>query len=211
MSSTLSALILGVNGQDGSYLAEEMLGRGYAVTGAARQATSRWVDPRRFRYLTLDIADHAALDSLLDALRPQVICHLAASHGPAGHSYEGTWRKTLDINLGTLHVCLEHLRTRAPDARLFYPSSVKAFGTDPPSVITEETPRVSDCLYGITKNAAYDLVQYYRARHALWVGLGIFFNHDSPRRPESYFLPRLAARLAAQRRIGTNRSGSKVR
>jgi GDPmannose 4,6-dehydratase len=197
-----SALILGVNGQDGSYLAEELLARGHEVTGVGRQAASRWVDPSRFRYVTLDIADHSALDSLLDSLRPQVIYHLAALHGPAGHAYEAVWRHALNVNLGTLHVCLEHLRARTPNARLFYPSSLKAFGSRPPLLITEETPRVSDCLYGITKNAAYDLIQYYRARHASWVSLGFFFNHDSPRRPENYFLPRLAARLAAQR-MGT--------
>jgi GDPmannose 4,6-dehydratase len=195
----INALILGVNGQDGSYLAEELLARGQDVTGAGRQAASRWVAPSRFRYVTLDIADHLALDGLLDTLRPQVIYHLAAIHGPAGHAYEVLWHDTLAVNLASLHVCLEHLRTRTPGARLFYPSSLKAFGSHPPLSINEKTPRVSGCLYGITKNAAYDLIQYYRTHHNLWVSLGFFFNHDSPRRPENYFLSRLAARLAAQR------------
>ena len=165
-----------------------------------RQTASRWVDPSRFRYVTLDIADHSALDELLKTLRPHVIYHLAALHGPAGHAYEAVWRDALAVNLGALHVCLEHLRTRTPNARLFYPSSLKAFGSRPPPLISEETPRVSDCLYGVTKNAAYDLIHYYRAHHASWVSLGFFFNHDSPRRPKNYFLPRLAARLAAQRK-----------
>jgi GDPmannose 4,6-dehydratase len=194
------SLILGVNGQDGSYLAEELLERGDEVTGVGRQSESRWVDPSRFRYISLDIADYSKLDMLLDALRPEAIYHLAASHGPAGHVYETVWRDALAVNLGTLHVCLEHLRARAPDARLFYPSSLKAFGDNPPPVITEEAARVSDCLYGVTKNAAYDLMQYYRARHNCWASVGFFFNHDSPRRPDNYFLPRLAANLAAQRR-----------
>jgi GDPmannose 4,6-dehydratase len=194
------ALILGVNGQDGSYLAEELLARGHEVTGVGRQAASRWVDPCCFRYVTLDIANHSALDELLETLRPHVIYHLAAMHGPAGHAYEAVWRDALSVNLGALHVCLEHLRTRTPNSRLFYPSSLKAFGGRPPPLISEETPRVSDCLYGVTKNAGYDLIHYYRARHASWVTLGFFFNHDSPRRPENYFLPRLAARLAAQRK-----------
>jgi GDPmannose 4,6-dehydratase len=196
------SLILGVNGQDGSYLAEELLDRGDDLTGVGRQTVSRWVNPNRFRYVALDIADYAALDDLLDALRPERIYHLAASHGPAGYAYEAVWREALAVNLGTLHVCLEHLRTRAPDARLFYPSSLKAFGHAPPQMITEESDRVSDCLYGMTKNAAYDLVRYYRARHDCWASVGIFFNHDSPRRPDNYFLPRLTAKLAEQRRGG---------
>jgi GDPmannose 4,6-dehydratase len=193
------ALVLGVNGQDGSYLAEELLARGHEVTGVGRETTSRWVDPKRFRYLELNIGDHSALDGALDALRPQAIYHLAAVHGPAGHPYEAVWRDALAVNLAALHVCLEHLRTRSPDARLFYPSSLKAFGSHPPPQINEETPRVSDCLYGITKNAAYDLIRFYRTWHALWVSSGFFFNHDSPRRPENFFLPRLAAGLAAKR------------
>jgi len=193
------ALILGVNGQDGSYLAEELLARGREVTGVGRQAASRWVDPSCFRYVTLDIVNHSALDELLAALRPDVIYHLAVLHGPAGHAYEAVWRDALAVNLGALHVCLEHLRTRTPHARLFYPSSLKAFGSRPPQLITEETPRVSDCLYGVTKNAAYELICFYRRWHALWVSSGFFFNHDSPRRPGSFFLPRLAAWLAAKR------------
>jgi GDPmannose 4,6-dehydratase len=200
VSPVNSALILGVNGQDGSYIAEELLTRGHKVTGVGRQTTSRWVDSHRFRYVTLDIADQRALDGLLDALRPQLIYHLAASHGPAGYVYEAVWRETVAVNLNALHVCLEHLRTRSPNARLFYPSSLKAFGSRPPVLISEETPRVSDCLYSVTKNAAYDLIKYYRGHHSLWVSVGFFFNHDSPRRSENYFLPRLAANLAAQRR-----------
>lgn len=193
------SLILGVNGQDGSYLAEQLLGRGHEVTGVGRQASSRWVDPRRFLYVPLDITDYTALDQLLDALRPEQIYHLAASHGPAGHTYEIVWREALAVNLGTLHVCLEHLRTRALESRLFYPSSLKAFGSHPPPVIVEQSPRVSDCLYSVTKNAACDLVHYYRTHHRCRASVGFFFNHDSPRRPDSYFLPRLAAKLVAKR------------
>jgi GDPmannose 4,6-dehydratase len=194
----VKSLILGVNGQDGSYLAEQLLCRGHDVTGVGRQALSRWVDPSRFRYVPLDIMNYAALDQLLDALRPEQIYHLAASHGPAGHTYETVWREALTVNLGTLHVCLEHLRSRPLETRLFYPSSLKAFGSHPPPVIAEQSPRVSDCLYSVTKNAACDLVQYYRTHHHCRASVGFFFNHDSPRRPDTYFLPRLAAKLAAK-------------
>ena len=193
-----TALVLGVNGQDGSYLSEILIERRYQVTGAARQAVSRWVDPGRFRYVALDVADASALDGLLAEVLPGEIYHMAAIHGSAGHSYEAHWREALALNVGSVHTCLEHIRNRSRDTRLFYPSSLKVFGTSPPLRIDENTPRVSSCLYSITKNAATDLIQYYRVRHDIWASVGYYFNHDSPRRPDSYFLPRLAARTAAQ-------------
>jgi GDPmannose 4,6-dehydratase len=193
-----TALVLGVNGQDGSYLAEVLIARGYAVTGAGRQAGSRWVDPSRFRYAALDVRDAAALDALLIEVRPDEIYHMAAVHGSAGYAYEAGWRDALAVNVGSVHTCLEHMRTRSAPTRLFYASSVKAFGAHPPECIDETTPRVSDCLYSITKNAATELIHYYRAQHGTWACVGYYFNHDSPRRPDSYFLPRLAASLAAK-------------
>jgi GDPmannose 4,6-dehydratase len=193
-----TALVLGVNGQDGSYLAEILIERGYRVTGVGRQTASRWVDPGRFCYVSLDVAVARELDALLAELLPDEIYHMAAMHGPAGHAYEADWREALALNVGSVHTCLEHIRTRSPAARLFYPSSLKAFGSCPPPRIDENTPRVSSCLYSITKNAATDVIQYYRAQHDVWASVGYYFNHDSPRRPDSYFLPRLAARIAVQ-------------
>jgi GDPmannose 4,6-dehydratase len=193
-----SGLVLGVNGQDGSYLAEVLIARGYAVTGAARQARSRWVDPARFRYVALDLFDAALLDALLTEVQPDEIYHMAAIHGSAGYAYEAGWREALALNVGTVHTCLEHMRRRRPEARLFYPSSVKAFGTNPPPIIDEKTLRVSDCLYSITKNAATELIHHYRTHHGAFASVGYYFNHDSPRRSDSYFLPRLAGQIAAQ-------------
>jgi GDPmannose 4,6-dehydratase len=132
---------------------------------------------------------------------------MAAIHGSAGHAYEANWRQALALNVGSVHTCLEHMRRRSPAARLFYPSSLKVFGDPPPAEIDEATPRVSLCLYSITKNAATELVHQYRARHGAWACVGYFFNHDSPRRPDSYFLPRLAAQLVAQRRADAPASG----
>ena len=195
-----SSLVLGVNGQDGSYLAEVLLARGDQVIGVARQAESRWVDPAHFRYVPLDAGDESALDALLAETMPDRIFHMAAVHGSSGHTYETTWRQALNVNVGAVHTCLEHLRRRAPAARLFYPSSLKVFGDPPPAVIDEQTPLVSSCLYSITKNAATELIRQYRARHGVWACVGYDFNHDSPRRPDSYFLPRLVAQLVGAAR-----------
>ncbi len=192
-----STLVLGVNGQDGSYIADVLLERGHAVTGVGQQAVSRWVDSTRFNYIQLNAADAAALTGLLSHLMPDQIYHMAAVHGSSGHIYEAGWRQALALNVGSVHTCLEHMRLRSPATRLFYPSSLKVFGNPPPAEIEETTPRVSTCLYSITKNAATELIHYYRSRHGSWACVGYYFNHDSPRRPASYFLPRLTAQIAA--------------
>ncbi len=197
-----TALILGSNGQDGSYLADVLLDRGHDVVGVARQAQSRWVSHPRFRHVQLDVGDAEALAHLLGELNPDRIYALAAVHGSSGFSYEPIWGAALDVNLKSIHTCLEYLRTRNPVGRMFMASSLKAFGDAPPAVIDESTPRVSSCLYGITKNAAADLIAYYRAHHGVWASVGWLFNHDSPRRPGDYFLPRLAGQLAAYLRDG---------
>lgn len=193
-----TALVLGVNGQDGSYLVDALIARGYAVTGAARQASSRWVDPARFRYVALDASDVARLDALLSEVQPDEIYHMAAIHGSAGYAYEAGWHEALALNVGSAHTCLEYMRRCRPEARLFYPSSVKVFGSNPPPVIDEKTRRVPDCLYSITKNAATELIYYYRTEHGIFASIGYYFNHDSPRRSDNYFLPRLAGWIAAQ-------------
>jgi GDPmannose 4,6-dehydratase len=193
-------LVLGVNGQDGSYIADVLLERGHAVTGVGRQAKSRWVDAGRFDYVQLDAGNQNALDELLSKTMPDRIFHMAAVHGSAGHTYEPVWREALALNVGSVHTCLEHMRIRKPSTRLFYPSSLKVFGDPPPSKIDEATSRLSSCLYSITKNAATDLIHQYRARHQAWACVGYYFNHDSPRRGETYFLPRLAAQIAASLR-----------
>jgi GDPmannose 4,6-dehydratase len=194
------ALILGVNGQDGSYLADILLQRGVRVTGAARQPAARWTAAADgFDYVQADLADQGDLETLLARTTPDRIYHMAAFHGSAGHAYEAEWRAALSLNVGSVHTCLEYMRRSDLACRLFYPSSLKVFGDPPPPVIDENTPRVSSCLYSITKNAATDLIHQYRARHGAWACVGYYFNHDSPRRPDSYFLPRLAMQMIAAR------------
>jgi GDPmannose 4,6-dehydratase len=192
------ALILGVNGQDGSYLAEELLRRGHSVVGIGRQPASRWVSDAALQYVALDVANAAALEQTLISLQPRCIYHVAAVHGAAGHYYEESWQEALAVNVGSVHVCLEHMRRRAPATKLFYASSLKAFGEPPPVEITETTPGRSTCLYGITKNAAGDLIRYYRRAYGIKAVIGFFFNHDSPRRPDNYFLPRLVQHLISR-------------
>lgn len=192
------SLVIGVNGQDGSYLAEHLLAQGSEVVGIGRQDASRYV-PRepRYTYHQLDLTQPDALAHALAEVRPDRIYHLAALHGASGFVYEDKWQDALAVNLGSVHVCLEHIRLAAPATRLLYASSLKAFGTPPPEVICEATPRRSSCLYSITKNAATDLIDYYRSHHRVRASVLYLLNHESPRRPANYMLPSMVALLAS--------------
>ena len=192
-----TALVLGSNGQDGSYLVETLLARGYSVVGAARQPQSRWVADPRFLHAQLDLRDERALRALLRESKPLRVFALAAVHGSAGYEYETDWRAAIDVNVSSIHTCLEYIRQESIETRLFLASSSKVFGPELRGDIDEEHPRKASCLYSITKIAAEDALNYYRERHNVWASIGYFFNHDSPRRPPDYFLPRLCEQLAA--------------
>lgn len=193
----MRAVVLGSNGQDGSYLVRHLLDQGHEVLGLARQAESRYVEARPdFRHRQLDLRDPDALARALADWRPKRIYHLAAVHGAAGFLYEDKWQSALRVNTGAVHACLEYIRLNDPEARLLYASSLKVFGRVPPATISEATPRVSSCLYSITKNAAAELIDHYRREHGLGANVVYLFNHESPRRPAHFFLPRVVGILA---------------
>lgn len=198
-----TALVLGANGQDGSYLCETLVARGHDVVAVARQPQPRWpVADARYRYESCDIADTAALEALLARVRPGIVFHFAAIHGAAGFDYEAVWRQAHQVNTHSVHAVLEHIRRDDPACGLVYASSAKVFGAPLPARINEETPRVSTCIYSITKNAAHGLIDYYRARHRVAASVLYLFNHESPRRGADYFTPRIAQALARAKRDG---------
>ncbi len=191
------ALVLGVNGQDGSYLAESLLARGWVVHGVGRQAASRWIgDKANYSYHALDLNETEALSALLRALRPGFIFHMAAIHGAAGFSYEDHWREAHGVNTLAAHATLEYLRREDPRGVMIYASSSKAFGLTMPSLVRESSPRQSTCIYSTTKNAATDLIAYYRQRHGLRASVVWTFNHESARRGNEYFIPKIVDTLA---------------
>lgn len=193
------ALVIGVNGQDGSYLAEYLLRLGWRVTGLGRQATSRYIPDGTpgYTYVSADLSrDRDALPVILTGSRPDRVYHVAAIHGASGFVYEDHWQDALQVNVGSVHQVLEYIRTANSGARLLYASSVKAFDAQPPPVTHERLQRHSTCLYSITKNASADLITYYRRQHGARATTLFLFNHESPRRPDHYVLPRITAMLA---------------
>lgn len=196
MTRLRRALVLGANGQDGSYLVDHLLAQGWAVTGVGRQEVSRRGAEfeSNYRYIQADIADQRCIFDLLSALSPDYVFHAAATHGMAGFVYEDVWDKVLQVNTQSVLAVLEYLR-RNSGCGLCYISSSKVFGALDGAQINETSPKHSNCLYTISKNTSHDLINYYRAKHAVKASVVWTFNHESPRRGAEYFIPRLAQAL----------------
>ncbi len=183
---------MGAGGQDGSILSEELAATGREVLGLGRKSLYPYISPgSHFRYAELDLTDTAALVRCLKDFQPDEIYHVAAVHGSAGFRYEQVWGEALDVNVKSLHAALEYARTCRPEARIFYASSAKIFGTALRGSISLATPRSGECLYSITKKAAGELAEQYRRNYGVAATVGILFNHESERRPPGYFIPRL--------------------
>lgn len=188
-------VVLGANGQDGSYLCETLAAAGAEVWGVARQSVPAYpIAGGHFYYLPADLRDHAALARHLAEIRPDHVYHLAAVHGAAGTIYETVWDAALDVNVRSMHPVLEYLRHH-PAARAVYASSAKVLGTPPQGRLSIHSPRRADCLYATTKIAAENLIAYYRRAHKVHCGIALLFNHESPRRAPAFFVPRLVGIL----------------
>ena len=114
-----TTLVLGVNGQDGSYLAETLLAKGYRVVWVGRQQESRWVDPERdnFEYVKCDLMDLDAFEVVLRSVVPHFAFHFAAVHGSSGFPYEDVWKAAHVVNTLSLHGrCWSTPERRGPGA-----------------------------------------------------------------------------------------------
>jgi len=192
------ALVLGVNGQDGSYLAESLLRRGYQVSGVGRQSQSRYtpISPL-FQYAALDLANRDALCAFVSDFRPDIAFHVAAIHGSAGSTYEISFSEMMKVNTDALHVLLEYARLENPKLRTIYANSLKIFPAPHVGQISEASPYRATCLYSISKIASLELISYYRQKHGIIASNLILFNHESARRGPSYFVPTITRALAA--------------
>ena len=199
-----TALVLGVNGQDGTFLSRHLLARGCRVVGVGRQTAARFdVSSRALAYHQIDLRDLDRLRELLETTRPDRIFHVAAVHMSAGTSYEPVFGEMLQVNVSSVHAVLEHLRASGRNARFIYASSAKVFGEPYPARIDEGTPMKSTCLYSITKNAASSLIDQYRHDHGIQGSVVYLFNHESELRPAHYFFPKLLSCLVSAKRGST--------
>jgi len=196
-----SALITGISGQDGSYLAEYLLETGYQVWGLVRRdpASTRWLQPilSRIEIVYGDLRDAESLAVAFQKAWPDEIYNLA------GQVFVPTsWEvpaETFDINVGGLVRLLQIVERTKGDSRVYQASSSEMMGNSD-GLCDEQTPLRPTSPYGTSKMAAHRLMEVYRQRGLFAVG-GILFNHESPRRgPE--MVTRKISRAAARWLLG---------
>lgn len=199
------ALITGITGQDGSYLAELLLGKGYEVHGLIRRASTfnthriahLYVDPhvagaQLFLHYG-DLTDGSRMAGLLSEIRPHEIYHLAAqSHVRV--SFDEPEYTCETTGLGTIRM-LEAIRQLRLDTRFYQASSSEMFGSSPPPQ-NEETPFHPRSPYGAAKLFAYWTARNYREAYGMFAVNGILFNHESPRRGETFVTRKITRAVA---------------
>jgi len=199
------ALITGITGQDGSYLAEFLLAKGYEVHGVIRRAST--FNTQRIDHLYLDphnpeakmflhygdLSDGSRLSTLLAQVQPDEIYNLAAqSHVRVSFDEPDYTGDTTAIGATRL---LEAMRQSAPEARFYQASSSEMFGAAPPPQ-NEETEFYPRSPYGVAKVYAYWITRNYREAYGMHLSNGILFNHESPRRGETFVTRKITRAVA---------------
>jgi GDPmannose 4,6-dehydratase len=198
-----TALIIGVTGQDGSYLSEVLLEKGYKVIGLVRRSSSfntgridhliQQYDTGRFDFVRGDLLDGSSLGRLLREVVPDEIYHLGAqSHVRV--SFDVPEYTTDSIVLGTVRL-LEGVRELGINPRIYNAASSEMFGSTPPPQ-NEQGPFRPRSPYAISKLCAYHMCQNYREAYGMWIVNGILFNHESPRRGETFVTRKVTRGLA---------------
>jgi GDPmannose 4,6-dehydratase len=186
---TKKVLITGIAGQDGSYLAELLLEKGYEVHGIVRRVAIEDTEHKlkNIRHLLQKVHLHvASLDNVLSLIKvvkdvaPDECYHLAASSF-VSYSFEDEI-SILNNNVDSTHYLLAAIREFASHCRVYFAGSSEMFGTAQVSPQDENTPFNPRSIYGISKVAGYHLVKNYRNQYGMFACTGILYNHESPRR-----------------------------
>lgn len=186
-----TALIIGANGQDASYLAELLLDKRYKVHGTIRRNSVPESQTTRIEHLHMrnditlhymDLIDPISVDSVINKTQPDEVYHLGAqSHVQVSFDLP---KYTLDVNGGGTLAVLEAVRRFSPHSKVYHAGTSEMFGNscDPDGFQRETTPMVPVSPYGCAKLYAHTLCRNYRQAYNLYVCSGILFNHESPKR-----------------------------
>lgn len=202
------ALITGITGQDGSYLAEFLLEKGYRVHGIVRRVALEDPEHRlwRIRHILNKITLHSAslesyasIFNVIDAVKPDECYHLAAQSF-VSYSFEDEF-STINTNINGTHFVLSAIKEKVPKCRFYFAASSEMFGHAKETPQDEDTPFHPRSPYGISKVAGFDLARNYREAYGLFAVSGILFNHESPRRGFE-FVTRKITDAAARAKLG---------
>ena len=196
------ALITGINGQDGSYLAELLLGKGYEVHGTMRRSSLESNEKRANilhieKQLTLHpvmLDNHLSVYKLIQQVMPDECYHLAASSF-VSYSFEDE-ASIIETNFNSTHYLLSCLKELAPRCRFYFSGSSEMFGNAAAMPQDEATPFQPRSIYGISKLASYHVVKTYRDFHGLFACTGIAYNHESERRGRAFVTRKVAIQVA---------------
>jgi GDPmannose 4,6-dehydratase len=203
------ALVTGITGQDGSYLAELLISKGYTVVGTVRATISS--DDERFKNLSAvidsknliiescDLCDYGAMDRIIRKYKPKEVYNLAAQ-SDVGESFK-TPLATCSMNMLGVVNLLEVVRNSDPDIRMYQASTSEMFGDNTTTPQNEDTLFSPVSPYGVAKLAAHYMVRSYRSSYNMFAASGILFNHESPRRGEN-FVTRKITKAAARIKLG---------
>src|ERR1700682_3445023 len=187
--SRKKALITGITGQDGSYLAELLLSKDYEAHGVVRRVAIEDPEHRlsRIRHLLDRVTLHAAslesyasIHSVVETSQPDECYHLAAQSFVT-YSFDDEF-STLNTNINGTHYLLSAVKNLAPGCRFYFAGSSEMFGKAEEAPQTERTRFHPRSTYGISKVAGFDLTRNYREAYSMHTSSGLLFNHESPRR-----------------------------
>ena len=198
------ALITGITGQDGSYLAELLLKKGYQVHGIIRRVAQEDPQERVGRIMNIlgkitlhsgSMENYASIFKIIEKVRPDECYHLAAQSFVTT-SFEDAF-STININInGTMYV-LEALKECAPECKFYFAGSSEMFGKVHETPQNEETPFHPRSPYGISKVAGFDLTRNYREAYGMFACSGVLFNHESERRGMEFVTRKITSGVAA--------------
>lgn len=197
------ALITGITGQDGSYLAELLLSKGYEVHGIVRRVSLE--DPMhrlwRIRHLldrvtfhSASLESYASIFKVVTAVKPDECYHLA-SQSFVNYSFEDAF-STFNTNINGTLFMLSAVQDIAPVCRFYFAASSEMFGKVEESPQNEHTRFHPRSPYGISKVAGFDLIRNFREAYGLFACNGILFNHESPRRGFEYVTRKITSTIA---------------
>lgn len=200
------AIVTGANGQDGSYLSEVLLEKGYRVVGISRRRAvggldniEHLLDNPNFLLEKGDVTDSGSLLSIVDKYQPDEFYNLAAQSF-VGLSWKEPYHTSMVTALGVTN-CLEAIRHAKPDTRFYQASSSEMFGKVRETPQRETTPFHPRSPYGVAKVYGYWITRNYRESYGMFATNGILFNHESPRRGLEFVTRKItdaAARIAVE-------------
>src|ERR1700704_116951 len=205
--SAKRALITGITGQDGSYLAELLLQKGYDVHGIVRRVALEDPEHRLSRIHAIrsqlklhaaSLESYASVHQAVEKVQPDECYHLAAQSF-VSYSFDDEF-STLNTNINGTHYLLSAVKNLAPDCRFYFAGSSEMFGKAEEAPQNERTRVHPRSTYGISKVAGFDLTRNYREAYSMHASSGILFNHESPRRGFEFVTRKItsgAARILA--------------